>query len=131
MSIQTMTAFLTDLEKDKALNERFESVIATSGTEDDAVRAVADLAREKGYEVTPEQVGAFRRQMLAASESGVIPEEILQEVSGGDKGRTASGGDGTGVPHLLLGGSGGGGSPQPGRLPLPTDLFGAFSFKGW
>lgn len=129
MSIQTMSAFLTDIKKDKALNDRFESIIATSGTEADTVRAVADLAREQGYEVTPEQVGSFRRQMLAASESGSIPEELLREISGGH--RKSTGTSGGGDPYALLGGTPGGGSSQPGRLPLPTDMFGSFSFAGW
>ncbi len=97
MSRFDLERFTTDYERDPALAEGFAEL-------GDDPQGWARLAREKGYEITPDEAGSL------LSSRRELSDDELDEVAGGWDGDTTggSGGSGGGTGDGTGGGTGGG-----------------------
>jgi predicted ribosomally synthesized peptide with nif11-like leader len=77
MSEQEIMRFLTKIESDPALSERFEAMTSA----DDAIGLAASL----GYSVTSEDLRSVAEQIAAGSEPDELDDEQLEGVAGGGR----------------------------------------------
>ncbi len=85
MSAQNLENFTSFVMSDATLRER----LASAPDLDSATKIASQIAQEKGYDLTVEEVKSKLEEIYRANQSGELSDELLEAVAGG-KGASGS-----------------------------------------
>ncbi|RUS94721.1 hypothetical protein DSM106972_092560 [Dulcicalothrix desertica PCC 7102] len=101
MSTSNMEKFTSAVISDAALRDR----LAAADSLDSATEMAMQIAQEKGYNFSVEEMKAKLEEIYNANQSGELSDELLEAVAGGKSSPRIGGGISVGPGGISVGGS--------------------------